>query len=85
MLNFLKFNKINFLRPFPEATSPSSFSSISSGEDIYCNLQNQIDPDDEAIYGHCHYKNESENNNDEIYDRIVAHRPGKSVSFYLSL
>jgi hypothetical protein len=66
------------LKPFPEATSPSSFSSISSGEDIYCNLQNQIDPDDEAIYGHGHYKNESENNNDEIYDRIVAHRPGKS-------
>jgi guanine nucleotide exchange factor VAV len=62
------------LKPFPESLSPTSLSS-SSNDDIYCNLQNQIDTVDETIYGVCHYSNES----NDIYDRIVTQPQGKST------
>ena len=62
------------LKPFPESSSPSSFpSSSTSGDDIYCNLQKQIDSVDDKLYSSiCHYGNDHA---DELYDRIVVKAP----------
>lgn len=67
----MKFDSIFFSSPFPESISPSQ-QFPSSSDEIYCNLQNEVELVDEKIYDAVVYHNEDADA--QIYDRIVVQR-----------
>ena len=73
-MSFLNFNFFNYeirSRPISEVSSPSQ--PFPSSDDIYCNLQNEVDSIDEKIYDAVRY-NVEDSEEAQIYDRIVVQR-----------